>query len=360
MTDTAAGLAALTIDLDALSRNWLLLKKKLKPGADCGAVVKADGYGLGAIPVSRTLEKQGCRHFFVATFDEGLSLREALGPDSLIYVFNGPCGATPDDFAAHSLIPVLNVPEDVEQWARADNAPAILHVDTGMNRLGLVSADIKKIGRNPLQKINLRYIMSHMACPNVPDHEMNARQLAAFTAVMAEMNLPSRGCLANSAAILLGTVYHFDLARPGCAIYGINPVPANPNLFAPVVTAKARVLQVRSIDRGNTVGYGARYTATGPVKTATIALGYADGVLRSLSMGAGHVYINGTACPVLGTVTMDLIVVDATHTAVQPGDWAEMIGPHQTVNALADAAGTIGYEILTALGQRYERVYTGG
>lgn len=346
-------LSVLEIRLDDVAANWLSLKKRLKAGADCAAVVKADAYGLGAREVASALYEQSCRHFFVAHFDEAAAVRGVLAEDALIYVLNGPHGASAQDFVHHNFIPVLNSPADAEYWGReAAGKPCVLHIDTGMNRLGLSAHEVAAVDLKPL---GLRYVMSHLACADDPAHPLNAGQLSAFKALTGALARPLRLSLANSAGIFLGPDYHFDLARPGCALYGINPA-AGPNPMRGVVTLKGKIVQIREIKEAGTVGYGATYKVSPPAKIATVSVGYADGYLRSLT-GRGHVFIGKTKCPVIGRVSMDTIVVDATNADASSG-YAEIIGGQQPVDEVAAQAGTIGYEILTSLGKRYKRVYT--
>lgn len=361
MSNRAEPLSVLEVHLDAVARNWLYFRKKLKNGADCAAVVKADAYGLGAAIVAPVLFDQGCRHFFVAYFDEGVDVRKSLSTSTLpgndvdIYVLNGPWGASAADFVAHGLTPVLNSIDDIQYWRSQDsNAPAIVHIDTGMNRLGLSPDDVTNLD---LSGLNIRYVMSHLACGDETAHPKNAEQLAAFKTLTTQLGLPLRLSLANSAGIMLGTDYHFDLVRPGCGLYGINPWDGvNPMQGA--VTLKARVVQIREIKKAGTVGYGASYSVAPPAKCATVSVGYADGYLRSAT-GQGQVVIDGHKCPIIGRVSMDSVIVDVSHTNAQTGDWAEIIGQTQTVDDVAAQARTIGYEILTNLGRRYKRIYTG-
>ncbi len=369
MSNYAGALSTLEIHLDAIARNYLLLTKKLKTGADCAAVVKADAYGLGAAAVAPALFAQGCRHFFVAHFDEAAALRPVLPEkDAVIYVLNGPWGAEPRDFIAGGFVPILNSLSDIAHWsaaAKADNRrhPALLHLDTGMNRLGLSAKEAESLSRDKsaLLSLDIRYIMSHLACADEPDHPKNREQLALFRRLTDALSMPCRYSFANSAGIFLGPDYHFDLARPGCALYGIRPQDKGPNPMQGTVTLKGRILQVRMIDISSTVGYGASYKAVAPANCATVSVGYADGYLRSHT-GRGAVVIGGQKCPVIGRVSMDTIIVDTTALNIQPaaGDWAEIIGPAQGVDEVAEQAGTIGYEILTSLGKRYKRSYTGG
>lgn len=385
--DYAAPTTRLVVDLDAVARNWLYLQKKLQNGADCAGVVKADAYGLGAAAVSRALFAQGCRHFFVAKWDEGNAVRQALAavaasfPHSpvseapvvvdapAVYVLEGPRGAPAADYIQSGLIPVLNSLPDMLYWAEAAagagrRLPAVIHVDTGMNRLGLAAAEVSTLAADHadlFKALDIRYVMSHLACADEPAHPLNAEQLASFHKLTAALNRPLRYSFANSGGIFLGADYHFDLARPGCALYGINPTGQPENPMAPVVTLEARILQTRRIDSPATVGYGASYRVAPPVKCATVSIGYADGYLRSLT-GRGQVYVRGQKCPVIGRVSMDSIVIDITQAAadIAPGEAVEILGPHRLVDDVAAEAGTIGYEILTGLGRRTPRHYTGG
>jgi len=363
----AEPLSTLEVHLDKIARNYLFLRKRLALGADCAAVVKADAYGLGAPQVARALFDQECRHFFVAHFDEAAAVREVLPSNAIIYVLNGPWGADAKAFTAGGFVPVLNSLGDIEYWngfskAEGKKQPAVIHIDTGMSRLGLSSAEVGALlnRRELLQGIDLRYVMSHLACADEPQRAMNAAQLALFKKHAASLGLPCRLSLANSAGILLGEAYHFDLVRPGCALYGIHPQSSGENSMQGVVTLKARIVQTRAIDISSTVGYGASYAASFPANCVTVSVGYADGYLRSAT-GRGTVTIGGETCPVIGRVSMDSIVVDTTKLKIQPraGDWAEIIGAHQGVDDVAAQSGTIGYEILTSLGKRYRRNYTG-
>lgn len=359
-----APLSLLEIHLDRVRWNYLFLQKRLKKGADCAAVVKADAYGLGAAQVVPELYKANCRHFYVGHAEEGQLVREALkGRAAQIYVLHGPSGAAPEEFQAARLTPVLNTPGDVEYWSgvarkTGQKKSAVLQIDTGMNRLGLTPQETAQVDREQLRSLDLRYIMSHLACADTPDHPKNREQLEKFKRLTRELGLPCALSFANSAGIFLGEDYHFDQARPGCALYGINPQPESPNLMRGVLTLKARILQIRNVDSGETVGYGASYQVSKPAKLATISAGYADGLLRNFSKG-GFVHVGGVKCPVVGRVSMDTLIVDVTETGCVAGDWAEIIGQHQTADDVAEAAGTIGYEILTGLGRRYKRIYSG-
>jgi alanine racemase len=360
-TDTAA--AVLTVDLDAVVANWRRLQA-MAPAAACAAVVKADAYGLGASHVAPALADAGCRNFFVALPDEALTLRPLLPADAVIYALGGVCGAE-KAFSAYNIRPVLNHLGEIARWAEiaaqaGRRLPAAVHIDTGMNRLGLGPDELAILADAPqrLTGIAVAHWISHLACSEEADNPMNPRQRADFVAATARLPQAARS-LANSSGIFRGPDYHFDLLRPGAALYGVNPTPGRDNPMAAAVRLDARVLQVRNVDSPMTVGYGAAHHAGGPGRIATIAAGYADGYLRSAG-GRGVVRINGVAAPVVGRVSMDLITVDVSGLpagAVRSGDLAQIIGPDNNVDAVAEQAQTIGYEILTSLGARYRRVY---
>lgn len=364
---TAHAPAILTIDLAALCANWRLLRARVAPAATSTAVVKADAYGLGAAMVAPALVHAGCRSFWVAQLGEALALRAIL-PEAEVLLLGGvPPGAAPE-LAAARIIPVLNHLGEIELWSRfcsETNRPhaAVIHLDTGMNRLGLGPDEQARLIAAPerLQGITLRAWMSHFACADDPAHPLNVQQIHQFHGLCARLP-PAPRSLANSSGIFLEPSAWGDLVRPGCALYGVNPTPARTNPMQPVIRLEARVLQVRRVDSGMTVGYGASHRVCAPGQIITLGLGYADGYLRALS-GCGHVYCAGVALPVVGRVSMDLITVDASavaETAVQPGQLLEVIGTQRPVDQVAAEAGTIGYEILTDLGRRYQRVYRGG
>ncbi|MEW5703634.1 MAG: alanine racemase [Pseudomonadota bacterium] len=353
--------AVLTIDLDAIATNYRRLGERLK-GAGLHAVVKADAYGLGMKRVAPLLASQGCKDFFVATPDEGVALR-ALLPEAEIGVFNGVLAGEESTFRAHRLIPCLNDLGQIERWAKeGGGAWAALHVDTGMTRLGLSANDVERLSREPerLAGVRLRYILSHLACADAPAHPKNAEQLTRFRDLRQKLPaLPLS--LANSSGVFLGPEYHFDFARAGAAIYGINPQPNLPNPMMQVVTLQGKILQVRDVDSPETVGYGATYRVDGPGRIATLAVGYADGFLRALG-NRGNCFVGDRRAPVVGRVSMDLITIDVTEMPSQlatPGTFVELLGSHHSVDDLAAEAGTIGYEILTTLGRRCHRTYTG-
>lgn len=338
----------LTIDLGAIVRNWRKLCAIHATGAVAG-VVKADAYGLGASQVATALRDAGCRHFFVAQPRESIALRQALGPEPMIAVLGGFPKAL-----EHGVTPVLNSLEEL----RAHRGPAILQVDTGMSRLGLDASEVESLARDPspFEGVELLYILTHLACADEAGHPMNAVQADRFAEIC--LKLPrARRSFANSSGIFLGGRYASDLARPGCALYGINPTPGKPNPMEHVVRLEVPVLQVRTIAPGQTVGYGCTWLATRPTRIATIAAGYADGLPRALD-GKAKGLIRGTWVPMVGRVSMDLITFDVTEVPeAAAGDMVEIIGPGQDADALARICGTIGYEILTSLGNRYERRY---
>ena len=324
----------ITLNNAALAANWNFLKNKSR--AECGAVVKANGYGLGVANVVPVLAEAGCRTFFVAHAKEGAEIRP-LVPDAQIIVMHGIQKGQADLFTAHNLIPALKSHEDLQEW----QAPAWLHFDTGMNRLGFDVQDAPELS-------DVLGVMSHFACSDEPQHHMNVAQLRKFRAVRAKYP-QAKASLCNSSGIFLGEANHFDVLRPGVALYGVNPVPDQPNPMQQVVMIAAAVLQVRHVAEGETAGYGATWMADRPTKLATIECGYADGLLRSLS-GRGFAAVNGVRVPFAGRVSMDMIILDVTDASdVKVGDTVELIGPAISVDDVAAAAGTIGYEVLTSL-----------
>jgi alanine racemase len=342
----------LTIDLDAIAANWRALDALSAPGVQTAAVVKADAYGLGAARVARALAAAGARRFFVALAEEGAGLRKALGPGPQICVLSGHMAGDTAAIREAALVPMLN---SVEQLTRHFEAlpghPFGIQLDTGMNRLGMEMPEWQAVAPIVLEA-QPQFLMSHLACADEPGHPMNAAQLAAFHAMTDGTDVPRS--LAATGGILLGPAYHFDLTRPGIGLYGGAPFAEG----APVVALDLPVVQVREVAAGETVGYGCTWTAEIPSTVATVAAGYADGLMRALSARA-TLWAGDTPCPVVGRVSMDLITVDVTHLETVP-DALAVLGPAQGPDALAAAAGTIGYEILTALGPRYARRYRGG
>ncbi|MGV8832199.1 MAG: alanine racemase [Devosia sp.] len=359
----------LSIDLGALARNWRALDK-VSAGALTGAVVKADAYGTGVTMASKALHAAGARFFFVATPDEGMAVRAAL-PDAHIFVMNGLYPGAANLYIRQNLMPVLASVEMLEEWLakcleRNEAYPSALHFDTGINRLGFrlneagfVRERIEALGYAP------QMLMSHLACADQPNHEKNRTQLALFGSVMTQFpGIPAS--LANSAGLMSGRDYHFQMVRPGISLYGGRAVIGRKNPMATVVTLHVPILQVKEARTGETVGYGANYNLSRDSRLAIISHGYADGFFRSLSSTnarpGAKVAIRGKLCPVIGRVSMDQCVVDITELGADipnPGEGAEVLGPNISVDDQGDAAGTIGYEVLTSLKGRYNRNYVG-
>ncbi len=361
--------AILTIDLGAIVANYLRLCALSAP-AECAAVVKADAYGLGIQRVAPALVGAGCKTFFVATLDEASELR-ALLSNVTIYVFDGLMPGTAPLYREYGLRPVLNSIEEVTEWAEfcsnsAAKFPAAMHLDTGMKRLGLSAAELNRLvsQRGILDRFNLTLVLSHLACADQPDHPKSEAQRHAFDE--ARRKLPqANASLANSAGILLGPRYHYDLVRPGIALYGGKP-RQDQDPFDSVVTLSARVLQLHEGRMGETVGYGATRTLKRPSRVATLAVGYADGLFRALSAGDSKdglcAYFGEHQAAILGRVSMDLITVDVTDLPpglARRGAFAEIIG-RNAAHKVAEHAGTIDYEVLTNLGKRALRRYIGG
>ncbi|SFM74814.1 alanine racemase [Thioclava dalianensis] len=341
--------AVLSIDLEALVANWRALDRCSGTSTRTAAVVKANGYGLGAARVAQALSQAGAREFFVAQAEEGADLRAALGPEARIFVLGGHMSGDARLIGEAGLIPMLNSAEQIaRQMAALPDAPFGVQLDSGMNRLGLEADDWAKAAPALLAK-SPALIMSHLACADEPAHEMNARQLAEFTRMTQGLDVPRS--LAATGGTLLGPGYHFDMTRPGIGLYGGRPFTEARH----VATLSLPVIQTRIVQPGEPVGYGNTWHAERVTKIATISAGYADGIHRVLS-NLPHLYAGETPCPLRGRVSMDLLTVDVTDLAEVP-ETLDLIGPHQGVDALADLAGTIGYEILTGLGPRYARHY---
>ena len=359
----------LLIDLDAVAANFRRLRELASP-AECGAAIKANGYGIGAIEVMHRLLLEGCRHFFVAQTDEAVVLRQAAIPGSdqaKIYVLGGLAGAPASLFVAFNLIPVFSTLEDIAHWREAASVvghalPAVLMLESGMNRLGLSPSAISDLSNDTdlLSGISVSLIMSHLACADDAEHPHNLAQLRNFKE--ATKGLPTASLsLANSAGIYLGPAFHFDLVRPGVGLYGGNPRLSAENDLQPVATVLARILQIQEIDAGKAVGYGATFVAERPTRIATIGVGYADGYPRCLGNKA-YAFCAGQKVPLAGRVSMDLITLDISGvpaSALQQGDWVEVLGPNVPLDELEPLADTISYELLTRLGPRYGREYKG-
>lgn len=331
----------------SIRANWRALSA-LSAGVT-GAVVKANGYGLDAARVSRALAQEGARHFFVAVAEEGAVVRRALGPGPKIYVFSGHMENDTSLIREHQLTPMIN---SVDQLLRhVDAMPDVefgVQLDSGMNRLGLEPAEWQAV-RDLVLRLRPEILMSHLACADDPQHTMNAQQLREFRDMTDGLNVPRS--LAATGGILLGNSYHFELTRPGVGLYGGAPFETAQS----VVSLDVPVIQVRDVDTGETVGYSNTWTAPTPRKIATVSAGYADGIMRNLGPNLS-LYSDRVACPVVGRISMDLIGVDITLLADTPSS-LQLLNSLQSIDDLATAAETIGYEVLTSLGSRYQRRY---
>ena len=357
----------LTIDIAAIVANWQALSRQLLT-VECAAVVKANAYGMGLKPVATALAQAGCKTFFVADLAEARTVR-ALAPDATIYVLHGFTLEAAESFIELDVRPVINSMTELAEWdtfvaTRGWQGGAALHVDTGMNRLGVSPEEAAALApRVQTQNHGIALLLSHLACADVPGHPLTAKQLNLFRELRTLYSgIPAS--LANSSGIFLGDTAYFDLARPGAALYGINPTPGDPNPMKPVVQLTGRILQIRSVARDQTIGYGATWTARRNSRIAVLAAGYADGLLRSASAGderpGGSAIIAGNKCPIVGRISMDLMTVDISDLpdrAVHRGEVATLIGGELSIDDVAAAAGTIGYEVLTRLGARCQVVY---
>jgi alanine racemase len=359
----------LTIDLAAIEANWRTLAHELLT-VECAAVVKANAYGLGLEPVTATLARAGCKTFFVADLAEARSVRSRAS-EATIYVLNGFTPDWGDGFIEINARPVINSTTELAEWdafvsAHSWQGGAALHVDTGMHRLGISPEEAAALApRAQTENHGIALLLSHLACAEKPDHPLNATQLQLFRELhMLYPGIPAS--LANSSGIFLGRSAHFDMGRPGAALYGVNPTPGRPNPMQSVVALTGRILQLRRLARDDTVGYGATWTAKRASRIAVVALGYADGLMRAGSgtdeHPGGSAIIAGKRCPIIGRISMDLVCIDITDLpdgSVHRGDDATLIGGELTVDDVAASAGTIGYEILTRLGPRCHLVYKG-
>jgi alanine racemase len=354
--------ARLTIDLDALAANFNVLRG-LAGEAEVAPVVKADGYGLGAGPVARRLWAEGARTFYVARLEEGERLRAALGSGrpAAILVLDGVAGPDePGRLRAAGLAPVLNSLAQIEAWAAASpGLPCAVHVDTGMNRLGLRPEEALALEQGDrLRRLDVRWALSHLALASDGEHALNDAQAAALARV-APLFPGAQVSLANSAGLFLGRTLSFDQVRPGISLYGGGPFGRPDPRLRSVAALDAPVLQVRTVPPGETIGYGATFLAERPIRIAVIAAGYADGVLRSAS-GRGYAFAEGALRPILGRVSMDLLALDVTEAAaVRPGTRVELFGVNRPIDEAAADAGTLAYELLVRAGARAERVYLG-
>ena len=362
--DTEAG-GILTIDLAAIVANWRALGVRAAP-AKCAAVIKADGYGCGTEQVARALAAAGCDTFFVANLGEARRARSAA-PNAAIFVFNGIFPGTAQAYADANLRPVIGSLAELDEWnafrtTSGWRGGAALHFDTGMNRLGFSHEEAAQFASGLRKDHGIALVMSHFACSE-EEHPLNAIQIDRFRAVRA-LFPGIAGSLANSSGIFLGGGAHHDLVRPGVALYGANPTPGKPNPMRTVVSLDARVVQLREVEAGATVGYSATWTAKCPTRLAIVSVGYADGFLRAASASdrkpGAEAIVAGQRCPIAGRVSMDLMAIDVTDVAqsrIGRGDLVNLLGPEIGVDDLAARAGTIGYEVLTSLGRRYRRIY---
>ena len=355
----------LEINIDSIIHNYQLINNKVG-NTECAAVLKADAYGMGASVVAKALDKVGCSTFFVATIDEGIELRACFSKnENQIAVLSGLLEGSEDIFYSNKLTPVLNDTEQIKKWAiynkqKKISAPSILHIDTGMNRLGITINELYDIIKNPteLKELHVEWIMSHLACGDQPRDIMNEKQLSVF--LNAKKEFPNvKASLANSAGVFLGQSYHLDMVRPGIALYGSGSgsIPSKP--LKQVIKLYSRILQIRTLSTGASVGYGASYRVSEATRVATVGLGYADGYMRSLS-NCSWVFFNGLRLPVIGRISMDYITIDITQIAsekIKTGDFIEIIGDKFTLDDLATVANTVPHELLTRLGTRHHRIY---
>lgn len=348
--------ASLEIRLGAVVANWQECCRL--SGTTSAGVVKADAYGLGLAPVAHALEGAGCDTFFVARLDEGVALRPMV-PKARIFVLDGAAPQAVPVLIDHNLVPVLNSLADLANWSSSSRRDAAVHIDTGMNRLGLPPDELATLiaqSKALLSGVNIVLFMSHLACADDPRHALNKAQRDRFRAALAKLP-PAPASLASSGGVLLGRDYAFDLVRPGLGLYGGNPQPGKPNPFRTAVRLTGKILQLRRVDGGQTVGYGASYRTGRNSTLATVALGYADGLMRAIG-NRGKASIAGKRAPIVGRVSMDLITLDVTGIPdLKPGDEAEFIGDDITLEELAADSGTVAYEILTSLSRRAKRRY---
>src|SRR5579862_490014 len=357
----------LTVDLSAIEANWRALGRRVMP-CESAAVVKANAYGCGIEQVVGALTKAGCKSFFVADLSEARRARN-VAPQPAIYVLNGLAPGSAANFAEINVRPVIGSMVELAEWdvfcnANAWRGGAALHVDTGMNRLGITANEAAALApRIRSENHGITLLMSHFACAEIPEHPLNERQIKLFREVrILYRGIPSS--LANSSGIFLDAAAHCDMVRPGVALYGVNPTPGRANPMRPVVELRARIVQVRNVTRGETIGYDAVWTAKQATRLALVGIGYADGYPRAASSAderpGGSAVVAGKRCPIAGRVSMDLIAVDITglpEAGARRGDFATLIGDDISVDDAATAAGTIGYEVLTGLGRRYHRIY---
>jgi alanine racemase len=359
-------LAVSVIDLDHLAANYAKIQGRLRGNTQIAAVVKADSYGFGAVNVVRRLYVEGCRMFFVATINEGIEIRSVLNSDANIFILSGLLERTEDLLLSHKLTPVLNGPQQADLWINyarkmEKKLDAVIHVDTGIFRNGFSEADIMAYHGKISDNLNIIFVMSHLACADVPDHDMNELQLNKFKEILKILGNPVAS-LSATYGFFLGREYHFDIIRPGKTLYGIAIRDDKIGDMLPIVDVFSRIVQINSLNAGDTVGYGATFTAPRNMKTVTIGVGYADGFMRKFS-GFGHGFLGGKKIPMVGRISMDYTVLDATdvdESHLKIGNWVALTRtPDYTLERWALELGTLPYEIACRFGQRVERVYIG-
>ena len=355
----------LEINIDSIIHNYQFINNQVG-NTECAAVLKADAYGMGASVIAKALDKAGCSTFFVATIDEGIELRACFSNNkNKIAVLSGLLKESEDIFYNNKLTPVLNDIEQIKKWdlynrRKKRPAPSIIQIDTGMNRLGLTISEFHDTfdKQTELEELRVGWIMSHLACGDQPRDIMNEKQLSVF--LNAKKKFPNvKASLANSAGVFLGQSYHLDMVRPGIALYGSGSGSIPSNNLKQVIKLYSRILQIRTLSSGASVGYGASFRVSEATRVATVGLGYADGYLRSLS-NCSWVFFNGVKLPVIGRISMDYITIDITKIAsekIKTGDFIEVIDDKFTLDDLATVANTVPHELLTRLGTRHHRIY---
>ncbi|HTK79027.1 MAG TPA: alanine racemase [Rhizomicrobium sp.] len=354
----------LSIRLGAIAANYREFRQR-SASAEVAGVVKADAYGLGTMRVARTLAEAGCRTFFVARVEEGIALRPVV-PNARILVLDGVVAGSTRALIEHRLVPVLNSLAEIESWSQAARAEkraldCAIHIDTGMNRLGLPPDELAVLVEKTQRRLfgfNVVLCMSHLACADDPASSMNRMQLDRFKGALAQLP-PAPASLSASAGVLLGKEYVFDVVRAGIGLYGGHPQITGENPFAVAAVATGRILQIRRVDRGETVGYGATFRVGRPSTLATVGLGYADGLMRAIG-NKGQGAIAGMRAPIVGRLSMDVMTLDVTDIrseAVSVGAEVEFLGDTISLEEFAGWAGTASYEVLTSFGRRLPRYY---
>lgn len=358
--------SVLTIDLDAIASNYQFLRSQVGT-AICAAVLKADAYGCGIEAVAPSLYHSGCRHFFTAYTDEAVILKETLSSfsgNAFIYVLNGPyLKGWVEFYHQQALIPVLNNLFEIEEWnaygvEKNKRLPAILHINTGMNRYGLPLDDYEIFLKKEWPFIDWRFFMSHLSCSDQPEHAANLKQLRAMNAI--QKNHPKIPLsFVNSNGIFLNSAYHFGMARPGIGLYGLSSVFDQRNKLSPCLELKSRIVQIQDIKPGDSIGYSESYRAESPMRLATLAIGYADGVPWCMSNQGAFVHLKEKIkAPIVGRISMDLMTIDVTHIpGAQVGEWATLLDDEIGIDDWAKFAGTVNHEVLLKLGKRMKRIY---